>query len=173
MSRCFPLSPLRAVANGLVAGAIGTAAMDLVRYAQYRLDGGEQGFMDWESAADVRDWDGAPPPAQVGKRVIEGLFMVELPSERASLMTNVVHWAYGSGLGGAYGAIAGSLPELRLRHGLAFGGAVWLSGYVVLPLAKLYEPIWRYDAVTLAKDLCGHLAYGVGTTAAFRALAGR
>jgi uncharacterized membrane protein YagU involved in acid resistance len=86
-------------------------------------------------------------------------------------MANVVHWAYGSGLGGGYGAVAGSLRQPRLRHGFAFGAAVWLSSYVVLPLARLYEPIWRYSVVTLARDLCGHLVYGAGTTIAFRALA--
>jgi len=40
----------------------------------------------------------------------------------------------------------------------------------VLPLAKVYKPIWQYDARTLAKDLSAHLAYGIGTAAAFRVL---
>jgi hypothetical protein len=26
---------------------------------------------------------------------------------------------------------------------------VWLAGYVVLPIAGVYEPIWPYDAATL------------------------
>jgi hypothetical protein len=50
---------------------------------------------------------------------------------------------------------------------------VFLSGYVVLPLAKLYKPIWEYDAQTLAKDLSAHLAYGMVTAEAFRALVRR
>jgi hypothetical protein len=37
---------------------------------------------------------------------------------------------------------------------------VWLSGYVILPLAKVYKPIWDYDARTLGNDLSAHLLYG-------------
>jgi hypothetical protein len=44
---------------------------------------------------------------------------------------------------------------------------VWLSGYVVLPLAHLYKPIWEYDPKTLAQDLSAHLVYGLTTAAAF------
>jgi hypothetical protein len=32
-----------------------------------------------------------------------------------------------------------------------------MSGYVILPLAGLYKPIWEYDARTLADDLSAHL----------------
>jgi hypothetical protein len=34
-------------------------------------------------------------------------------------------------------------------------------------LAKLYEPIWKYDAKTLANDLSAHLVYGLVTAAAW------
>jgi uncharacterized membrane protein YagU involved in acid resistance len=54
--------------------------------------------------------------------------------------------------------------------GIALGTVAWLSGYVILPLAKVYKPIWEYDAETLAKDLSGHLVYGTATSAAFSAL---
>jgi hypothetical protein len=43
---------------------------------------------------------------------------------------------------------------------------------VILPLAKVYEPIWKYDTKTLGKDLSVHLVYGAATTAAFAALVG-
>ena len=51
------------------------------------------------------------------------------------------------------------------------GPAVWLAGYVVLPLAKVYKPIWKYDAQTLRDDLSAHVVYGVVTATAFGALA--
>jgi hypothetical protein len=49
---------------------------------------------------------------------------------------------------------------------------VWATGYVVLPAAKLYQPIWEYDRVTLAKDLSAHLVYGLATAVALRLLGG-
>jgi hypothetical protein len=50
---------------------------------------------------------------------------------------------------------------------------VWGSGYVVLPAAGLYQPIWEYDRRTLANDLSAHLVYGLTTAAVFRALSPR
>ena len=44
----------------------------------------------------------------------------------------------------------------------------WLSGYVVLPLANVYQPIWRYDTKTLAQDLAVHIVYGAAASTAFR-----
>ena len=163
-------TPVGALVRGLVAGAIGTAAMDAFLFYRYRRGGGESGFAAWESSAGVTTWEDAPAPAHVGKRIVEGLFDVELPATRVRLVNNVMHWGYGIANAGGYGLVAGSLPEPRIRYGLPFGASVWASGYVILPLAKLYEPIWKYDAKTLANDLSAHLVYGLGTAAAMQAL---
>ena len=83
-----------------------------------------------------------------------------------------MHWGYGIANGGLYSLVAGSLPERRIRYGLPFGASVRAGDYVILPAAKLYEPIWKYDSKTLANDLRAHLVYGLGTAAAMRALSG-
>ena len=144
--------------------------MDLLWFFRYRREGGESGFIDWEFSSGLCSWEQAPAPAQMGKRLVEGVFQREVPPERAALVNNLVHWAYGLFWGAQYGVVAGSLPAPRIRNGLAFGSFVWASGYVVLPLAKLYKPIWEYDGKTLAKDLSAHLVYGLGTGATFQAL---
>jgi hypothetical protein len=41
---------------------------------------------------------------------------------------------------------------------------------VILPAAKLYDPIWKYDRKTLANDLSAHLVYGLGTATALQLL---
>jgi hypothetical protein len=161
-------SPLATLLCGAIAGAAGTAALDLVGYARYRRDGGEQGPFAWESSAGLSGWDAAPAPAVAGKRVIEGLFQIELEPPWARATNNVMHWAYGTGWGAAYGIVARSLSRSRPWLGLAFGPTVWASGYIVLGLARLYKPIWQYDLKTLGKDLSGHLAYGLTTAAVFR-----
>lgn len=165
------MTPLGAVARGIIAGAAGTLAMDLVWFARYKKSGGESSLKDWEFASELCDWEEAPAPAQIGKRLVEGVFQREVPAQRAAFTNNVVHWGYGIVNGAQYGIVAGSLPSPRIAHGLAFGPAVWASGYVVLPLAKLYQPMWEYDAKTLARDLGAHLVYGLATAAAFRLLA--
>jgi len=144
--------------------------MDALLYKRYRDGGGTSGVAEWEFSEDVTSWEQAPAPAQVGRRLVEGLFAVELPATRARLVNNVTHWAFGILNGVQYGIVAESLPTPRIRYGLPFGATVWASSYVILPAAKLYEPIWKYDAETLAKDLSGNLMYGLATATALRLL---
>ncbi len=156
----------------MLAGTVGTVAMDLVLYRRYRRDGGSQPVLDWEFSAGLTDWEQAPAPAQVGRRVVEGLFRTELGPQWVRPTNNVMHWAYGVVWGAQYALVAGSSAKPRVAYGLLLGPVVWGSGYVVLPLAKLYRPIWEYDAATLAEDLSAHVVYGVATAAAFAALSG-
>lgn len=167
------MTPLGALGRGVLAGALGTTAMDLVMYRRYRREGGDQPLLEWEFSAGLDDWEGAAAPAHVGRRVVEGLFQVELAPRWARLTNNVMHWGYGLLWGAQYGLVAGSARRLPHANGLVLGPVVFLSGYVVLPLAKLYKPIWEYDGPTLAKDLSAHMAYGIVTAEAFRLLARR
>jgi hypothetical protein len=160
-------TPLGAVARGLVAGAAGTLAMDLLWFYRYRRGGGEESLAAWEFSSGLCSWDQAPAPAQIGKRLVEGVFKREVPAGRAALVNNVTHWAYGLLGGLQYGLVVGSLRAPRIRYGLPFGVTVWATGYAVLPAAKLYKPIWEYDLPTLAKDLSAHVVYGLGTSVAF------
>ncbi len=164
------MSPLGAVVGGAIAGALGTLAMDLVWYRRYRRGGGTSSFTDWEFSSGVDSYEQAAAPAQVGRRVVEGLFDVQLKPHTAGFTTNVVHWMTGIGWGALHGLVVGSTPSAGARFGLATGTTAWLASYVVLPLAKLYKPMWEYDAVTLGRDLSAHLVFGLGTGAAFRAL---
>lgn len=168
-----PPTPLGAVARGAIAGAAGTLAMDAVWYARYRQGGGTQTFAQWELSSGLSSWDGAPAPALVGKRLYEGLFQRELPERWAPFTNNLTHWGYGVLQGAQYGIVAASLGSRRGQRiaAAALGPTVWAASYVVLPLAKLYKPIWDYGVKTLTKDLTAHVAFGAGTAAAFRVLA--
>jgi len=163
------LTPLGAVMRGALAGAVGTLAMDLVWFARFKREGGEKRFVEWEFSTKP-DWNEVSAPGQVGKRLAEAFLQRELPPAAAPLTNNVMHWGYGILWGVQYGIVAASRPKPRVRAGLVLGPVVWASSYVVLPLAKVYKPIWQYDARTLAKDLSAHLAYGTGTAAAFSVL---
>jgi hypothetical protein len=164
------VTPVGAIVGGTLAGLAGTAAMDLLLFARYKKGGGSDSFTTWEFSSGVDTWDSAPAPAQVGRRLVEGLFDRKLPDRRAALVNNITHWSFGLLAGAQYGLLAGSLRRPRARYGLPFGTAVWATGYVVLPAAGLYKPIWEYDYLTLAKDLSAHLLYGVTTAGAFGVL---
>jgi hypothetical protein len=161
-----PLTPVAAVVAGLVAGAVGTVCLDAVHYVKYRRGGGKDGPLGWEFAP-VENWENAPAPGHVAKRVIEGFTQRKIPDRSAWFVSTLAHWAFGSTSAAGYGVIAGSLPKASPLYGLSFGAVVFANGYIALPIAGLYEPIWHYDRKVLAWDLGAHLAYGAGTGTAF------
>jgi uncharacterized membrane protein YagU involved in acid resistance len=154
-------SPAAAVLQGLAAGALGNAAFTL--YQRFAQGGGE------EEQGPPQDWSEAPPPAQVGQRVAEGVFRQEVPVEKAGLVTHVVHWLYGTTWGAFYGLVQESV-EQPVASGVALAGAVVATDYTLLPAMNLYKPPWRYPATTLAKDFGHHLVYGLSVAGAYRAL---
>jgi hypothetical protein len=164
------MTPLSAVARGLLAGVAGTICLDTVEYLRYRRGGGEKNPLEWEFGP-VDGWENAPAPGKFAKQVIEGVTQRELPDRWAWPVSTAMHWGYGSSAAAAYGIVAGSLREPYPVYGLPFGVAVWAGSYVILPAAKIYKPIWEYDVKTLAWDLGGHFAYGAGTGTAFWLLA--
>jgi hypothetical protein len=166
------MTPLGALSRGVVAGAAGTLAMDVLLFYRYKRGGGRGGFVEWEFALGLDDWSKASAPAQVGKRLYETFYQRELSPQWATLTTNVMHWSYGMGWGGLYGVVAGSAPQPRVRWGVPFGALVFGNDYVILPLAGVYKPIWEYDLPTLWQDLSAHLVYGLGTAITFRKATG-
>jgi hypothetical protein len=161
---------LRNLGVGALAGVIGTTAMDLLLYQRYRRDGGKAALSRWEFAGDVMSWDDASAPGQLGRKALRFGMGQDPPHEWARATTNIAHWATGVGWGMQYGALASSTSRHRWLRALALGPAVWLSGYIVLPLAKVYKPIWEYDVRTLRDDLSAHLVYGAVVSAGFAAL---
>jgi hypothetical protein len=161
------MTPLGAVIRGAVAGAVGTVAMDAFWYTRYRAGGGDDEPLTWEFGGPSK-WDSVSAPAQVGRRLYEGFTQRPLDERWARVTNNVMHWGYGVAWGSALGVLAGSLARRRLLEGPVFGASVWASSYVVLPLAGLYKPIWRYRVGELAPDLAAHLIYGTVTDLAVR-----
>jgi len=161
--------PLGALIRGAVAGALGTAVMDMALFAKHRAQGGRDGLIEFEFRG-TSDWDSVPAPALMGKRIYEGVLQRPLGARWARVTNNVMHWGYGISWGAALSAAIIARPTPAMIAGPVFGGTVWGSSYVILPLARLYMPIWKYRLAELAPDLAAHLAYGIATAASLRLL---
>lgn len=109
-------------------------------------------------------------PAQVGKRIVEGVLHREVPDERMDLLNNVVHVLYGTSWGAVYGIAQESLHLPTLRHGVLFGTLVWGASLIELPAMKLAPPVWRYSPSTLVPDVGFHLVYGSAVAGVHRLL---
>jgi len=153
--------PLGAIVRGLVAGAGGTAAMTAYQTALSNGPAGEPGGDSWNDA---------PAPAKVAKRILEGVFHRKVSPARIPLLTNVMHWAYGTAWGSAYGAVQGTMHKRPLLLGPVFGVGVWAASYAALVPMGIYRSPWRYPARELATDLSYHLVYGVGAAVSYETL---
>ena len=162
------ITPLGAVACGVAAGVVGTACMTAVQEVMSRRRKARAPRAADNGQADP--WKKAPAPAQLAKRVIEGVTQHEVPVERISLLTNAVHWGYGTALGGLYGLLEGSLRPQPAVHGPIFGLGVWAWSYATLVPLGLYKPPWHYKASSIATDVSYHLAYGSGVAAGYALL---
>ena len=146
--------------RGLVAGLVGTAFMTAVQELL-----GSSG----SSGAEQPSWENASAPAQVARKALNAVGFDPPPSWIPFLM-HAMHWGYGTSWGIAYTLARGDGSRGTIGEGVMFGGLVWVASYVELVPLGIYEPPWKYDATTLAKDLGYHVAFGVGTATAAAAL---
>ncbi|MDQ3145348.1 MAG: hypothetical protein M3R01_00145 [Actinomycetota bacterium] len=139
-----------ALGKGLVAGAVGTAAMTISSTVEAKL----------------RQREGSSAPATAAAKV---LGVEPTGDKEKARFSNVVHWAYGTGWGGARGIIGavglGGAPALA-----AHLGAVWGSELVMLPKLEVAPPVREWGATELGVDAWHHLVYAVVTSLAFEAL---
>jgi hypothetical protein len=157
---------LAALLPGALAGAVGTVAMDAVLYASYRRGGGKLGPLQWEFSTNVDGWSSVSSPGLVGKLLLHDLLRREPPDRWARPAQNIVHWSTGVGWGSMFAVITVQSKRSPWTWGIGLGSAAWLTSYIVLPIVKVYKPIWEYDAKTLMGDLGAHLLYGVTSSTA-------
>jgi hypothetical protein len=158
-------TPVGAVVRRLGATAVGTLAMDLVLFARYKRRGGKIGLRDCKLSSEVETWD--QTPAQVGKRLVEGLF------SHVSCPTGARRWSTTSRAG-----VPGCSPARRAdswsehcthpASGSAFPLARacgrWATSFCPPP-----SSVERSESTTSERlaDECDHLVYGLTAAAVF------
>lgn len=117
----------------------------------------------------LRDQEPSSTPAEVGKRIIEGVFERQVDDEQMELLNHAMHWVYGTSWGVLYGLAEGTAGARSGRSGALFGLLVWGASLVALPAMKLAPPVWEYPPQELALDLGYHVVYGLGVGAGYAA----
>jgi hypothetical protein len=139
-----------ALGKGLVAGAIGTAAMTLSSTAEARL----------------RKREPSTVPAAAARKL---LGLEPLEPEAAGKLSTVVHWGYGTSWGtvrGVFAMLGMSGPVAAVAHFTA----VWGSELVMLPALDVVPPIRKWSRKDLAIDIVHHLVYVTATNVAYTTL---
>jgi hypothetical protein len=139
-----------AVGKGLVAGAIGTAAMTVSSTVEMKVRG--------RKPSDA--------PARAAGKVLGVQPVGEAQRQRFS---TIVHWSYGT----LWGAARGLLGAAGLSGAAAAGAhfaAVWGSELVALPALGVTPPATQWGPEEVAIDAWHHLVYAAATSLAYGAL---
>ncbi len=133
--------------KGLVAGAVGTAAMTVSSTLEMKL----------------RKREGSTAPADAAAKVLG--IKPEGEDEKARFST-MVHWGYGTGWGSVRGLLGGWACG-ESRPDWAHLGVVWGSELVMLPALEVAPPIKEWEGKELAIDAFHHLVYASATSLAY------
>ena len=150
---------LRGIVAGLIAGAVGAGAMGLVHKGLTAITSGPR-----PPTAAAQQGQDEDPTVKVADGIMGRFLDRPLADDKKPLAGNIVHYAFGAGVGGLYGGLAAVMPCVTAAGGLPFGGAVWLGAHVIMvPALGLAPPPTRQPLPKEGLELVMHLVYGVVT----------
>jgi uncharacterized membrane protein YagU involved in acid resistance len=99
---------------------------------------------------------------KAARAISEGIFGHELKESEKEAAGAAVHYAFGTAVGGLYGAVAELSPEVTMGAGVPFGAAFWLvADETAVPLLGLAKGPTEYPVSTHIYALASHLVYGL------------
>jgi putative membrane protein len=146
------------IARGAAAGAAGGLAASwmmglLTRFAPKELQEESQ-----ESTAKAAD-------------AVTRAAGSELPPSKRKPASQLVHYAFGTMMGAAYGAATEWRSELSAATGVPFGTAVWLGAHVTaVPALRWSKPVYRSTLKKEMAEFLAHWVYGAVTELVRRGL---
>lgn len=158
----------RAVWKGAVAGlAAGLAASWVMNQFQAALSKASKAT----SEQPQQQGESEDATIKAAEAIFETVADRKLTKPEKQTAGPVVHYAFGSTLGAAYGTLAEVAPRATTAWGLPFGAAVWFGAdEVAVPAFGLSDSPFDYPASTHASALAAHLVYGVTTDVVRRAV---
>jgi uncharacterized membrane protein YagU involved in acid resistance len=156
----------RGMMAGLVGGVVAAGAMSVVHKG---LTVTISGTRQPAPTADQQQDEDAT--VKVADGITRWLVGRPLSESKRPMAGNLVHYAFGAGVGATYGAVATVAPRVTVALGLPFGVIVWLGAHViVVPALGLAAPLTRQPPSKEAAELILHLVYGAVTELVRRVL---
>jgi hypothetical protein len=105
--------------------------------------------------------EGDDATMKAASAISQGVLHRQLTADEKRVAGPVIHYAFGSLVGGLYGAMAEVVPVTAMGWGVPFGAAVWLGADEVgVPAAGLSQSPEKVPVTTHASALAAHLVYG-------------
>ena len=153
------MSVWRGMIAGLVGGVIAAGAMSVVHRGFSEI-----GASDRHQKPPAEQQEEEDATVKVADGIARWLLHRPLPEDKKALASNIVHYAFGAGVGTFYGGIAEVVPRVTAAVGLPFGLAVWLGAHVItVPALGLAPPPTRQPRSKEGLELLLHLVYGAVT----------
>jgi hypothetical protein len=131
--------------RGLVAGAVGTAAITASQMVEMRITGRQPSTAASDAAGKVL---GVKPESR----------------EHQQRFGTIVHWLYGTAWGAVPGLLVG-LGSSGRRTAMGTWAAIWGTEQAMLPALIDSPPLSEQEPKTVAIDVAHHAVYAVVTTA--------
>ena len=134
--------------RGVLAGAVGTAAMTLAYKAEHAARPDVRGSLDYDDSL---------VPGQIVASVLHLPSVTERGDQE---LGTALRWGYGSAFGMMHGLLRRRLGEPRAS--LVFGGMLMSATFSLFPLLGRTPPPWKWPTDVLATSLGTHVAYVTG-----------
>ncbi len=142
------------IALGLAVGAVGGLLATWVMSQYQALFASPGGSSDEEEPATVK----------AATAISTNIFGHKLTPEERKIAGPLVHYAFGTLNGAAYGALAETLPAVTIAGGLLFGASLWLiADEAAVPALGMSKSPANYPLSTHLYSLTSHLLYGLTT----------
>jgi putative membrane protein len=152
------MAKLRGLIAGAIGGLAGAALMGPLHTAAAKV-------------IDLQAPKGEDATEKVANTVVTKVTGRKLRRSKRPKGGQVVHFAFGAGMGALYGLLAENFSPLRIGAGAFFGAAVYLGAHALaVPALGLAPSPLENSPAQEGTELASHLAYGVVTDAVRRAL---
>jgi putative membrane protein len=154
---------------GIAAGVVASWTMNQLQAALSRTSRLTHG--DRERGQAERQEGDDDATMRAAQAISKGVTGRRLTDEQKQTAGPALHYAFGTSMAAAYGALAELTPRTSAAWGLPFGTALWLvADEIAVPALGLSKPPREYPVTTHASALAAHLVYGATTDLVRRAI---
>jgi len=151
---------------GLAAGAVATVAMTLFQLGWSKAKAQIEQKQEKDSGEQPQGESSTVEVAEHFSEVVRNRFLRADEKEPASY---IVHFAFGTLMGGVYGISSEYLPIAKLGFGLFHGLALWgAADASILPALNLSKPVNQRSAGEISYEVLAHAVYGASSEAVRR-----
>ncbi len=173
MARYTDHSIAKGMAAGLVGGLVASWTMGQFQALWSKVAQSRKQKQPQQQEPEQQSQQESQEPATLKAARKASVFVLhrDLKQQETKIAEPLVHYGYGTIVGGVYGALAEATPLTRTGVGLPFATALWLFGdEMAVPALGLSKPPAEYPVSSHLQALAAHLVYGATTDLVRRAM---